>query len=122
MEQIKKYFKLIAGVLIIIFCLLPFIGGISGFGLFSKDVLGILAIVITLLGAAVLIVVSFIKDIEVLPKFNLSRLAKLAVIVGIVLTFAELLAQIGAGLVLIILVTIVLFYEDKIIAAIKKTD
>ncbi|MDR0754980.1 MAG: hypothetical protein LBF04_06290 [Prevotellaceae bacterium] len=120
MEQITKFFKLICGVLIIIFCFLPFIGGISGFGLFKADVLGILAIVVTLLGAAALIFVTFTKDIEVLPKFSLSRLAKLAVIVGIVLTFAEWLARIGVGLILIILVAIVLFYEDKIISAIKK--
>ncbi|MDR2065959.1 MAG: hypothetical protein LBP85_09685 [Prevotellaceae bacterium] len=125
MEQITKFFKLIAGALIIIFCFLPFIsffgfGVANGFTLFSGNILHILSILLILAGAAVLIFVALTKDIEIIPKFSLSRIAKLSVCAGIILVFANLLSMLGIGLILVIIVTIVLFYEDKIIKALKK--
>jgi hypothetical protein len=125
MEQITKFFKLICGALIIIFCALPFIsigflGSVSGFALFNGNILTLLSILLILLGAAALIFVSLTKDIEIIPKFSLSRIAKIAVIAGIILVFANLLAVIGVGLILVILVTVILFYEDRIIKLLKK--
>jgi hypothetical protein len=125
MEQIIKNFKLIIGVLIIIFCALPFvnlpfIGDISGFGLFKVNILSFLAILLIVLGAAALIFVSLTKDIEIIPKFSLSRIAKLSVIVGIIFVFANLLTIIGIGLILVILIALALLYEDKIVRFFKK--
>jgi hypothetical protein len=127
MEQITKFFKLIAGALIIIFCFLPFISfsffGLdvaNGFTLFEGNLLNILSILLILAGAAALIFVSLTKDIEIIPKFSLSRIAKLSVYAGIILVFANLLSMIGIGLILVILVALVLLYEDKIIKALKK--
>ncbi|MDR1199347.1 MAG: hypothetical protein LBK94_10140 [Prevotellaceae bacterium] len=130
MEQITKNFKLIGGILIIISCLLPFgslFGMLSfnGFTLFNAGILGILAILIILGGAAALIYVDITKkDIELAPKFKLSCVAKLAVLAGGVLVFLYILTTegvgIGFGLILEVLFALALFFEEKVVGALKK--
>ncbi|MDR2127195.1 MAG: hypothetical protein LBP63_10240 [Prevotellaceae bacterium] len=120
MEQITKNFKLIAGVLVIIFSFLPFYTGVSGFWLLSHgDILSLLFVLVILLGAAALIFVSLVKDIEVTPKFKLSFLAKLAILAGAVLILVKLLLS-SLGLLLVIAVALALFFEDKVVQRLKK--
>ncbi|MDR1347261.1 MAG: hypothetical protein LBJ63_02355 [Prevotellaceae bacterium] len=130
MEQITKNFKLIGGILIIISCLLPFgsvlgLISFSGFSLFNFGILSILAILVILGGAASLIYVDVTKkDIELAPKFKLSCVAKLAVLAGGVLAFLYILMTegvgIGFGLILEILFALALFFEEKVVAILKK--
>ena len=133
MEQVTKNFKLIGGVLIIICCILPFMtvgfGGfgvsITGFSLFSGGILSLLAILLILGGAAALIFVDVTKnDMELMPKFKLSCVAKLAVLIGggIALIYALTTAfvGIGFGLILELIVALALFFEEKVVGAIKK--
>ncbi|MDR2651064.1 MAG: hypothetical protein LBC68_01940, partial [Prevotellaceae bacterium] len=129
MEQITKNFKLIGGILIIISCLLPFgsaglLGfsvSFNGFSLFNAGIISLLAILIILGGAAALIYVDVTKnDIELAPKFKLSFVAKLAVLVGGGLVFLYILTtagiNVGFGLILEILFALALFFEEKVIA------
>ena len=134
MEQVTKNFKLIGGALIIISCLLPFItvsfGGYasysaSGFSLFSANILGILAILLILAGAAALIYVDVVKkDMELMPKFALSYVAKLAALGGGVIALIAILttqmAGLGFGLILELIIALALLFEAKIIDAINK--
>ena len=130
MEQVTKNFKLIGGVLILICCLLPFIsipffGGMSGFSLFSGNIIMLVAILLIVVGAAALIYVDVVKkDITLAPKFTLSYVAKLAVLAGGVVALIAILTTpyvgIGFGLILEIIVALLLFFEGKVIAAIKK--
>ena len=122
MEQITKFYKLICGALIIIFCALPYLIGISGFDVFFKigtalGILPLLAVLLIVLGAAALIFVSLTKDIEVAPKFTLGSIAKLAIALGIFLIIFGIL---GIGLILTILVLAALIFEDKVVALLKK--
>ena len=129
MEQLTKNFKLIGGVLIIICCLLPFFMHMNGFYLFkTKDFLAILTILLILAGAAGLIFVDVMKyvdptkkEIMLAPKFSLSLLAKLLVLAGVALILIKILSEIlGIGFFLLVIVLLVLLYEEKIVAAIKK--
>jgi hypothetical protein len=97
----------------------------NGFRLFNLEFLAILAILIILGGAAALIYVGVTKkDIELAPKINLSCVAKLAVLAGGVLAFLYILTTegvgIGFGLILEVLIALALFFEEKVIAALKK--
>ncbi|MDR0421210.1 MAG: hypothetical protein LBH30_07180 [Prevotellaceae bacterium] len=134
MEQITKNFKLCGGILIIISCLLPFgsIGvsgffsiSFNGFSLFSFGILSILAILLILGGAVALIYVDVAKnDIELAPKFKLSFVAKLAVLVVGIAVFLYIATKpdvnVGFGIILEIIFAIVLFFEEKVIVALKK--
>ncbi|MDR3227265.1 MAG: hypothetical protein LBT56_06300 [Prevotellaceae bacterium] len=130
MEQITKNFKLIGGILIVISCLLPFVsvpffGSLSGFSLFSGDILALLSILLILGGAAALIYVDVTKkDIELAPKFKLSYVAKLASLVGGALAFIYILTtpliSVGFGLIIELLVALALLFEEKVVAALKK--
>jgi len=130
MEQITKNFKLICGALIIVCCLLPFIsvGGlisVNGFALFNAGLLGLLGILLILAGGAALIFLSVTKkDIEIAPKFTLSFCSKFAALAGCALAIIYILttpfAGLGFGLIICTLVSVAVFFEDKVIAALKK--
>ncbi|MCL2097852.1 MAG: hypothetical protein FWH23_03730 [Bacteroidales bacterium] len=129
MELLTKNFKLIGGALILICCLLPFasVGGwvsMSGFNFFSGNFLTLLSILLIVAGAAALIFVNLTKEIELAPKFTLSCIAKLAVLGGSVLALIAVLStpflSIGFGLILVVIFALAVFFEEKILAAIKK--
>ena len=133
MEQITKNFKLIGGIAIIVCCALPFItvkafgfgASASGFSLLSGDIVAILAILLILGGAAALIYVEVVKkDIVLAPKFKLSYVAKLALLVGSALVVLAIIgmeyAGLGIGLILEIIIALALFFEAKVIALINK--
>jgi hypothetical protein len=119
--MISKYFKLICGVLIISGCALTFMS--SGiFGFFRGNILTFLAILLIMLGAGALIYASLKKDIEIIPDFSLSRIAKLLVTAGMAFILLYLLIRIGVSLILVSLVTVLLLYEDRIMKKFEKKE
>ena len=133
MEQITKNFKLICGALIILCCLLPFISvsimgfsvSANGFALFKSGLIGLLGILLILAGGGALIFLSVTKkDIEIAPKFTLSFCSKFIALAGCGLSLICVLSTTGAGLgfglILCTLVSVAVFLEDKVIAALNK--
>lgn len=129
MEQITKNFKLICGGLIIFCCLLPFMSimgfSASGFRMFSTEILGILGMLLIIAGGGALIFLGVTKkDIEIAPKFRLSLCAKFAALIGCVVEIIYVLSLhgvgLGFGLILCTLVSLAVFFEDKVIAALNK--
>jgi hypothetical protein len=121
MIMTSKYFKLICGVLIILGCALTFIS--SGmFGLFKGNILTFLAILLIMLGAGALIFISLRGDIEVIPDFSLSRIAKLLVTAGMAFILLYLLVRIGVSLILVSFVIVLLLYEDKVMKKFGKEE
>ena len=130
MEKITQKIKLIGGVLIIISCFLPFLevslwhhDSMTGFTLCRAGFLGILSMSLILGGAVVLICVGLTKEINFSPKFTLSFVAKLATLTGGTLMLVAVLftsfISMGAGLILVLIITVLLLFEGKIIAIIK---
>jgi hypothetical protein len=134
MKEITKKIKLIGGVLILVCCFLPFLKAglfgkgvsINGFTLYNAGFGGVLSMIFILGGAAALIYVDVMKDIAFSPKFTLSFIAKLAVLAGGVFMLISVLSSsfidMGAGLILVLILAVVLLFEGKIVTLIEKQE
>ncbi|MDR1983694.1 MAG: hypothetical protein LBQ28_02575 [Prevotellaceae bacterium] len=147
-DKLLKPVNIIGGVLLLIFCLLPFISvsldlgyfgseskSANAFGFFEADAikmigsLPMIGVLFILIGAAALIFVSATKDIPLTPKISLSLVAKLVALVGGLIVIVLILVandklhgmlNLGIGLIFVLIVDVILLFDKQIVAAIGK--